>query len=432
MTRALHLVPAPASGLLRSYRASLVAPPDPSVSWEATGIQASGAAPGVLGLPGPARAPWNAAPAHLRAAWSGKGHGLWLASGRIGSSLALAAWEGSESWHVLGRLPQEAPARMMSREGDIESETLPADLVIHELSDPVRVYCLDRSDVSQDLVRAHGSRERRLTLSEMPPPTPVGAAVFAPQLRHPAPTRRLSCWVVGGVALGAVPCVCEAPDHNSSDEKVRVRRAALRQSDPVGDPWQGRPGRVDKPHPSPTSPTRSKEGDRRCARLCPDERPQGGRQPLGRHGRGTAGRADAAAQPDAEPVSRNAPWLQISRILARIHPPHFPSRFDVRDYGAIADGTALCAGTFRRAITSSSRTVWSPAGGTDSRSAARCPAGPTTSSPRTAGSTPPTSTAVTTPATPSSSEPTRNGAAPWAACTYADPRGGRSTATAFI
>ncbi|MFF9128278.1 alpha-galactosidase [Streptomyces sp. NPDC014889] len=52
----------------RSYRASLVAPPHPSVTWEVAGIQASGAALGALGLPGPARAPQSAALVHLRAA----------------------------------------------------------------------------------------------------------------------------------------------------------------------------------------------------------------------------------------------------------------------------------------------------------------------------------------------------------------------------
>ncbi|GAA2654344.1 alpha-galactosidase [Streptomyces aculeolatus] len=51
----------------RTYRASLVSPADPSVTWEVTGIQASGAALGALGLPGPARAPQSAALVHLRA-----------------------------------------------------------------------------------------------------------------------------------------------------------------------------------------------------------------------------------------------------------------------------------------------------------------------------------------------------------------------------
>ncbi|MGW1086241.1 alpha-galactosidase [Streptomyces sp. NPDC002596] len=51
----------------QNYRASLVTPTDPSVTWEVTGIQASGAALGALGLPGPARAPQSAALVHLRA-----------------------------------------------------------------------------------------------------------------------------------------------------------------------------------------------------------------------------------------------------------------------------------------------------------------------------------------------------------------------------
>ncbi|MFF4825628.1 glycoside hydrolase family 28 protein [Streptomyces sp. NPDC001312] len=64
------------------------------------------------------------------------------------------------------------------------------------------------------------------------------------------------------------------------------------------------------------------------------------------------GRAGAAARPDAVPVGRDDPWRQVPRILARIHPPHFPSRwFDVRDYGAVADGTTLCTDAFRRAVT---------------------------------------------------------------------------------
>ncbi|AXE82157.1 hypothetical protein C5746_40730 [Streptomyces atratus] len=63
-----------------------------AVTWEVTGIQASGAAPGALGPPSPARAPWNAALVHLRAARSGKGHGLWSTSGWSGSSFALATW----------------------------------------------------------------------------------------------------------------------------------------------------------------------------------------------------------------------------------------------------------------------------------------------------------------------------------------------------
>ncbi|MFE7710436.1 alpha-galactosidase [Streptomyces sp. NPDC057486] len=51
----------------QTYRASLVTPTDPSVTWDVTGIQASGAALGALGLPGPARAPQSAALVHLRA-----------------------------------------------------------------------------------------------------------------------------------------------------------------------------------------------------------------------------------------------------------------------------------------------------------------------------------------------------------------------------
>ncbi|MFE7393679.1 alpha-galactosidase [Streptomyces sp. NPDC057582] len=51
----------------RTYHASLITPTDPSVTWEVTGIQASGAALGTLGLPGPARAPQSAALVHLRA-----------------------------------------------------------------------------------------------------------------------------------------------------------------------------------------------------------------------------------------------------------------------------------------------------------------------------------------------------------------------------
>lgn len=51
----------------RTYHASLVAPADPSVSWEVTGVRATGAALGALGLPGPARAPQSAALVHLRA-----------------------------------------------------------------------------------------------------------------------------------------------------------------------------------------------------------------------------------------------------------------------------------------------------------------------------------------------------------------------------
>lgn len=51
----------------RTYRASLVTPADPSVTWEVTGVQASGAALGALGLPGPARASQSAALVHLRA-----------------------------------------------------------------------------------------------------------------------------------------------------------------------------------------------------------------------------------------------------------------------------------------------------------------------------------------------------------------------------
>ncbi|MEO3847530.1 alpha-galactosidase [Streptomyces sp. B8F3] len=49
----------------RTYRASLVSPTDPSVTWKVTDIQAGGAALGALGLPGPARAPQSAALVHL-------------------------------------------------------------------------------------------------------------------------------------------------------------------------------------------------------------------------------------------------------------------------------------------------------------------------------------------------------------------------------
>ncbi|WP_327277494.1 alpha-galactosidase [Streptomyces sp. NBC_01224] len=51
----------------QTYSASLITPADPSVTWEVTGVQASGAALGALGLPGPARAPQSAALVHLRA-----------------------------------------------------------------------------------------------------------------------------------------------------------------------------------------------------------------------------------------------------------------------------------------------------------------------------------------------------------------------------
>ncbi|WP_326673803.1 alpha-galactosidase [Streptomyces sp. NBC_01257] len=51
----------------RTYRASLVAPEDPQVTWNVQGIHASGAALGTLGLPGPERAPQSAALVHLRA-----------------------------------------------------------------------------------------------------------------------------------------------------------------------------------------------------------------------------------------------------------------------------------------------------------------------------------------------------------------------------
>ncbi|MFE2729100.1 alpha-galactosidase [Kitasatospora sp. NPDC059327] len=51
----------------RSYLVSVVAPADPAVTWEVTGMRATGAALGAFGLPGPERASQSAALVHLRA-----------------------------------------------------------------------------------------------------------------------------------------------------------------------------------------------------------------------------------------------------------------------------------------------------------------------------------------------------------------------------
>ncbi|MFD5087975.1 alpha-galactosidase [Kitasatospora sp. NPDC058406] len=50
----------------RTYRATLVTPPKPTVTWTVAGIEASGAALAALGLPGPERKPQSAALVHLR------------------------------------------------------------------------------------------------------------------------------------------------------------------------------------------------------------------------------------------------------------------------------------------------------------------------------------------------------------------------------
>ncbi len=68
-----------------------------------------------------------------------------------------------------------------------------------------------------------------------------------------------------------------------------------------------------------------------------------------------AGLADSAAAgtglTGSAAVASPAPWDQVPVILARIVPPAFPDRvFDIRDHGAVGDGTADCTAAFRNAI----------------------------------------------------------------------------------
>ncbi len=59
---------------------------------------------------------------------------------------------------------------------------------------------------------------------------------------------------------------------------------------------------------------------------------------------GALGLTPAAAEP-------NDAWRQVPRILHRIRPPDFPRRdFDIRRFGAVADGTTDCTEAFRTAI----------------------------------------------------------------------------------
>ncbi|MGN6751012.1 MAG: glycoside hydrolase family 28 protein [Intrasporangium sp.] len=53
----------------------------------------------------------------------------------------------------------------------------------------------------------------------------------------------------------------------------------------------------------------------------------------------------------ASPFPPGNPWARAEYINAKVRRPHFPNRwFDVRDFGAVADGTTLATEAFARAI----------------------------------------------------------------------------------
>jgi polygalacturonase len=50
------------------------------------------------------------------------------------------------------------------------------------------------------------------------------------------------------------------------------------------------------------------------------------------------------------------PWTRLPRILARVHPPTFPSRdYPITDFGALADGTSDATGALKAAIEACSK-----------------------------------------------------------------------------
>jgi polygalacturonase len=64
-----------------------------------------------------------------------------------------------------------------------------------------------------------------------------------------------------------------------------------------------------------------------------------------------AGVANAAETTRQAPSGDASAWRQAGRILSRVRPPHFPSRtFDIRHFGAVADGATKCTDPIRDAI----------------------------------------------------------------------------------